>query len=108
MAKAVTKKNEEVVEYNNSVAFEGVVKKILYFGEKVASYSVENTIKSPKGNAIKAWVTVKEFNPEVAYEEGDVIFVGGHLASESYEDKKSKKTVWSTVIIAEEIKEGGK
>lgn len=98
----------EVQEFNNSVAFEGIVKKVLFAGEKVASYSVENSIKSPKGNAIKCWVTVKEFNPEVEYEEGDIIAVAGHLASESYENKKTKKTTWSTVIIAESIQEGGK
>lgn len=109
MAKAI-KKNEskEVIEYQNSLVFEGVVKKVLYSSENVASYNVENTIKSPKGSAIRCWMTVKEFSPQVAYEEGDVIIVAGHLSSESYESKKTKERVFSSVIIAEKIEEGGK
>lgn len=97
ITKAVTKEvtnNEHV----NIVTIEGIIKKVIYANENVASYSLETHKTSPKGNTIKSWVTIKEFKPSLHYEVGDhVIINNGELATDSYE--KDGKKVYNTVVV---------
>lgn len=101
MAKEVIKKTKtpkETINNLNHVEIEGVINKVIYATEKVAGYVLETCKTSPKGNNIKSWLTIKEFEPSIHYEKGDhVIIKDGELATDSYE--KGHKTYYNTVIV---------
>lgn len=108
MAKAKgSAQSSEVRDDNNSVAIEGIVKKVNYSGDKMMSYNIEVENKTPNGKATHTWVDVKQFNAscpiDVVFEKGDHVAVGGRLNTESY-DKNGKK-YYSLIIVAEQIKE---
>ena len=108
MAKARSSaQSSEVRDDNNSVAIEGIVKKVNYEGDKMMSYNIEIENKTPNGKATHAWVDVKQFNAscpiEVTFEKGDHVAVGGRLNTESYE--KNGKRYHSLIIVVETIKE---
>lgn len=108
MAKAKGKaQSSEVRDDNNSVAIEGIVRKINYEGDKMMSYRIEIENKTPNGKASHAWVDIKQFDSscpiEVTFEEGDHVAVGGRLNTESYE--KNGKKYYSLIIVVEQIKE---
>lgn len=109
MAKAKgSAQSSEVREDNNSVAIEGIVKKVNYSGDKMMSYNIEVENKTPNGKATHTWVDVKQFNAscpiDVVFEEGDHVAVGGRLNTESYKTK-SGKNASKLIIVAEQIKE---
>ena len=101
MAKEVNKKTKtpkETINNLNHVEIEGVINKVIYATEKVAGYVLETCKTSPKGNNIKSWLTIKEFEPSIHYEKGDrVIIKDGEIATDSYE--KGHKTYYNTVIV---------
>jgi len=102
MKKNETKKNNSVTfEMNNTVNFNGTIKNVLSTTEKVSVYNVEIPTKSPKGNTIKAWVKVVDFNKEFDFEEGDVVTVSGALSNNVYEGKTGK--VFELRVIADTI-----
>lgn len=108
MAKAKgNAQSSEVREDNNSVAIEGIVKKVNYEGDKMMSYNIEIENKTPNGKATHTWVDVKQFDAscpiEVTFEKGDHVAVGGRLNTESYE--KNDKKYYSLIIVVEQIKE---
>lgn len=109
MAKAKkSAQSSEVREDNNSVAIEGIVKKVNYSGDKMMSYNIEVENKTPNGKASHAWVDVKQFDSscpiDVVFEEGDHVAVGGRFNTESYKTK-SGKNASKLIIVAEQIKE---
>lgn len=108
MAKAKSSaQSSEVRDDNNSVAIEGIVKKVNYSGDKMMSYNIEVENKTPNCKAAHTWVDVKQFNAscpiEVVFEVGDHVAVGGRLNTESYE--KNGKKCYILIIVAEQIKE---
>lgn len=108
MAKAKTStQSSEVRDDNNSVAIEGIVKKINYEGDKMMSYNIEVENKTPNGKAAHTWVDVKQFDAscpiEVTFEKGDHVAIGGRLNTDSYE--KNGKNYSKLIIVAEQIKE---
>ena len=104
----MAKKKEAVSirEDNNSVAVSGIIKKVALKRDKVMAYDIECEQPSPKDSTkkIRCWLTVKEFNPELEYEEGDIVDVAGHLVTESWEDK-DKKMHYNLIVVAERITE---
>lgn len=99
---------KSVRDDNNSVAIEGIVKKVNYSGDKMMSYNIEIENKTPNNKATHTWVDVKQFNAscpiDVVFEEGDHVAVGGRLNTESYKTK-SGKNASKLIIVAEQIKE---
>lgn len=100
MAKKI-EKNKEVVAMANKVTIEGRVTKVLYASDKVASYSIDNTIPSPKNKdkVIHTYVTVKEFQPKLQYEVGDIITVTGALGTDTYE--KDGRKYYNVCVVGE-------
>lgn len=99
MAKKTTSAKKETTNnaHINAVTLEGIIFKVLYTSEKVANYILENHTVSPKGNTIKTWVNIKEFNPELHYEKGEHVAINGEINTDTYE--KNGKKIYNTVII---------
>lgn len=107
MAKVKSAQSSEVRDDINSVAIEGIVKKVNYSGDKMMSYNIEVENKTPNGKASHTWVDVKQFAAscpiEVVFEKGDRVAVGGRLNTESYE--KNGKKYYSLIVVVEKIEE---
>ena len=101
MAKKAIKKNETAANptaQTNVVTLEGVIYRVLYTTEKVASYVLENTRISPKGNAIKTWLTIKEFKPALFFEKDEHVIIDGEINTDNYKDKDGKD-VYNTIVV---------
>lgn len=103
-----TTKKAEATNYNfdfeNSGVIRGVVKKVLFDGEKVKKYSVDVPSKTKNDKISHAFVNVTEFSTEDAIAEGTNVNIEFHIATGSYENKEGKK-IFTTDIIADCIDE---
>ena len=102
------KKTEATNNYNfdfaNTGVIRGVVKKVLFDGEKVKKYSIDVPTKTKNDKISHAFVNVTEFSTEGAIDEGTNINIEFHIATGSYENKDGKK-IFTTDIIADCIDE---
>lgn len=102
------KKTETTNNYNfdfaNAGVIRGVVKKVLFDGEKVKKYSVDVPSKTKNDKISHAFVNVTEFSTEDAITEGTSVNIEFHIATGSYENKDGKK-IFTTDIIADIIDE---
>ena len=105
---ARTTKKADATNYNfdfaNTGVIRGVVKKVLFDGEKVKKYSVDVPSKTKNDKISHAFVNVTEFSTEDAIAEGTNVNIEFHIATGSYENKDGKK-IFTTDIIADCIDE---
>lgn len=94
-------KNEAKRNDSNEVVVSGIIKRVNYSSDKMASYNLEITTTSPKGNAAKTWVDVNDFGNDVLFEENDAVAIKGHLMTQSFESKGNK--CYKVVVVADEI-----
>ena len=103
MAKKISEKkeNKEIRNDGNLVSITGVISKVITLSERIAIYKLDNERKSPKGNAMHVYITVKDFKPELELEEGDYVGIAGSIGTDKTES--NGKTYYNTFIVADSI-----
>ena len=105
--KGTSKKNTEVREDTNVISIIGKIVKVITCKDSICIYKLENETKSPKGNAIHTYLTVKAFKPyemldDMELDEGDMVQISGHIVTDTTEGRDGTK-YYNTFIVADEM-----
>lgn len=91
-------------DFANTGVIRGVVRKVLFDGEKVKKYSIDVPSETKNGKTAHAFINVTEFSTDGALAEGTSVNIEFHLSTGSYENKEGKK-IYTTDIVADCIDE---